>query len=303
MLVNLSELNGRLIKDTKGFIEECDKKYFDSIGEIAKNIVISKASKPIVLISGPSGSGKTTSAHTLERMLENAGIITHTLSIDNFFYPLSENEKILLREHKLNLEGPDRVDTELLNRVLRDIINGRPVYMPVYNFTENTRGVSTVPLIRKPNEVVIVEGTHALNPDVITLPDSKTVRIYVSVRTRVKTEEDKIIHPEYIRLLRRMLRDNLHRGRSFTDTARMYHKVQAGENKYIMPYKHRSSFDIDTFIPYELSVYRDLIFEGLVKEDMIHKVPELIELLDGAHPVSPDNITSKIALINEFLTK
>jgi uridine kinase len=79
--------------------------------------------------------------------------------------------------------------------------------------------------------------------------------------------------------------------------------VQDGENKYIMPYKHRSSFDIDTFIPYELNVYRDLIFDGLVKEDMVHQVPELIELIGGAAPLSRDKITSKTSLITEFLGK
>ena len=301
MFIELEYLNNQITDDPKAFIEKCDNEYFDNIGKIANEIILSKASKPVVLISGPSGSGKTTSAHTLERILEKAGMQTHTLSIDNFFYPLTEQEKLLKKQNKINLEGTDRVDCELLNKTLNDIINMKPVYMPVFDFKDSTRSFEKTPLVRKNGEVVIVEGTHALNPDVITLPDSKTVRIYVSVRTRVKTEEDLLIHPEYIRLLRRMIRDNIHRGRSFTETAGMYSKVQDGENKYIMPYKFRSTYDIDTFIPYELSIYRDLIFEGLKKEDMYHKVPELITLLDGATPLDKKYITSDISLINEFL--
>ncbi|MBQ8606554.1 MAG: nucleoside kinase [Clostridia bacterium] len=303
MFIELETLNKNITENAKEFIERSDKQYTDSIQKVVCSIIAQKDTSPIVLISGPSGSGKTTTAHTLERMLESAGLATHTLSIDDFFYPMTEKEKELHKQNKLNLEGPGRVDCELLNRTLRDIINCKTVYLPCFDFVTNSRSMKTEPLKRREGEIVVVEGTHALNPDVITLPDSQTVRIYVSVRTRVKTEEGHLIHPEYIRLMRRMLRDNLYRGRSFSDTAKMYHKVQDGENKYIMPYKYRSSFDIDTFIPYELSIYRDLIFDGLVKEDMYHKVPELIELVDGALPLSKDLITNKNALITEFLGK
>ena len=212
-------------------------------------------------------------------------------------------EKILHKQNKLNLEGPDRVDCELLNRQLRDIMNCRPTCLPEFDFTTNTRKMSATALTRRPGEIVIIEGTHALNPDVISLPDENTVRIYVSVRTRVKTQNGDVIHPEYIRLMRRMLRDNLFRGRSFTETALMYHKVQDGENKYIMPYKKRSSFDIDTFIPYELNVYRNLIFDGLIKEDIVSKFPQLIELIETAYPLDRKYITANNALIFEFLGK
>lgn len=303
MFIELHTINEKVKENVKGFIESSDKQYSDRLQEIANSIICQKDTKPIVLISGPSGSGKTTTAHTLEAFIEKAGISTHTISVDDFFYPMTSEEKRLHKEGRLNLEGPERVDCELLSHVLRDMLELKPVYLPKFDFVENSRSMSSCPLVRRQGEIVIVEGTHALNPDVIKLPDRSTVRIYVSVRTRVKTEDGKLIHPEYIRLLRRMLRDNLYRGRSFSDTAKMYHKVQDGENKYIMPYKHRSGFDVDTFIPYELSVYRDLIFDGLEKEGIFHQLPELTALLGGALPVSKDEITSKTALITEFLGK
>ncbi len=301
MFVELESINQNIKKDASLFIAESDKIYSDNICKVAKSIIASKNKKPIVIISGPSGSGKTTTAHILDSFLESAGIVTHTLSVDDYFYPMTDKEKELHKQNKLNLEGPERVDSELLNRQLKDIMNCKQVCLPKFDFTTNSREMSAVPLVRRQGEIVIIEGTHALNPDVISLPDENTVRIYVSVRTRVKTKDGEMIHPEYIRLIRRMLRDKLFRGRSFTDTALMYQKVQDGENKYIMPFKKRSSFDIDTFIPYELNVYRDLVFEGLVKEDIVSKFPQLISLIEDAYPLDRKYITSKNTLINEFL--
>ena len=148
----------------------------------------------------------------------------------------------------------------------------------------------------------MLEGTHALNPDVVTVDPSKTLPVYVSVRTRVQTDGGEMIHPEYIRLMRRMIRDSLYRGRTFTQTAQMYKSVQEGENKYIMPYKHRSVFDIDTFIAYEINVYRDLILEGLRKEGLDKKIPQLEKMLSHALPLDKSAVPSN-SLLREFLGK
>jgi len=122
----------------------------------------------------------------------------------------------------------------------------------------------------------------------------------VSVRTRVKTEANGLIHPEYIRLLRRMLRDRVHRARSFASTAAIYKSVQRGENLYIMPYKPRANYDIDTFLPYEINVYKQLIYDGLCKEGVDTKMPKLISLLQNALP-APTDIVPKQSLIREFI--
>ena len=93
-------------------------------------------------------------------------------------------------------------------------------------------------LTRKPNELLLLEGIHALNPEVITIPEEMTVRIYVSVRTRV-TNGETVLHPSRLRLMRRMLRDRNFRHRSVAETLSMFEHVQAGEHKYIAPYKKR----------------------------------------------------------------
>lgn len=300
MFVKLESINNRLLSDCDKYIADADKIYEYSIRRIADCIINEKAARPVILISGPSGSGKTTTAHKLEEMLERAGYPSVTLSVDNFFFSMTQKEAMLHAEHKLDLESPSRVDSELLGKTLEDIIERRPVYLPYFDFPTNKRTFSKTPFVRKAGELVVLEGTHALNPDVVTVPEQKTLPVYVSVRTRVETADGRMIHPEYIRLMRRMIRDSLFRARSFIKTAQMYKSVQEGENKYIMPYKYRSLFDIDTFIPYEINVYRDLIFEGMRKEGIDKRIPELESLLAHALPLDSKKVP-KTSLIREFL--
>lgn len=298
MEIKIADINRELLKDATGFAKISDKKFEDNIKSIAEDM-LKRGDCPIVLISGPSGSGKTTSALTLDKYLEDLGHRMYTLSMDNYFFSMTEQEKKLNAEGKMDLESPSRVDVDFLNSQLEDLIAGKEVILPKFNFKENVRETGS-PLKLQKGDMVVIEGIHALNPEVITLPDDRTTRVYVSVRTRLITESGKIIHPEYIRLIRRMIRDRAHRGRSFSGTAAMYKSVQRGENLYIMPYKYRSQFDIDTFVPYEMNVYKNMFYEGMREEGLEKSLPELFSLLKCSEPVSAD-IVPKTSLIREFI--
>lgn len=295
-VLDLCELNDKT-KDAS-FILKCEKEYEKTVQDVAQAIATDKENCPIILISGPSGSGKTTTALMLEAALDAMGHETHTLSMDNYFYPMTKEEQQLALEDKIDLESPARVDTEFLNSQLADIIACKPVELPKFNFTDNVRERSGKILARKPGEIVVLEGIHALNPDVVTV--DKTVKIYVSVRTRVKTACGRLIHPEYVRLLRRMYRDVTQRGRSYADTITMYPRVQRGENMYIMPYKHLADYDFDTFMPYEINAFRNGDLDAMEKAGVGREIPELIELLQSAEPMDL-NLVGKNSLIREFI--
>lgn len=299
MYLKLDNINKALHTDGAAFAKESDSQFENSIKTIAHSI-IDRGDCPVIAISGPSGSGKTTSALMLEKYLDGMGHETTTLSLDNYFYPMTAKEKLLFAQNKIDLESPARIDSDFLNSQLEDIIACKEVRLPKFNFKENTREDSGITFRRNPGEIVVLEGIHALNPDVIQISHDRLSGVYVSVRTRVKTADGDMIHPEYIRLLRRMLRDRIYRARSFADTAGMYKNVQRGENLYIMPYKHRADFDIDTFVPYEINVYRDMIYEGFKTEGLCDKLPKLYKLLDGASPVDV-SIIPKTSLIREFI--
>lgn len=299
MEININEINLRIKENAKQFVKETDDNYFSQLREIAQHIYDAREQRPVILLSGPSGSGKTTTAHFLESFLDNMGCETHTLSMDNYFHSLLPEEKQAAREGTIDLESPCRLDKELLNSQLEDIIACRSVELPAYDFLKSLSIKSGKVLERKPGELVILEGIHALNPDVITIPDDRTVKIYISVRTRIVCE-NHIIHPENVRLLRRMIRDNIHRGRTFSQTCIAAENVKRGEDLYIMPYKHRSTFDIDTFIPYELGIYKAFFRTQLENIESHGEMAEIIRLLTPAKPMS-EALVPNNSLIREFI--
>ena len=159
---------------------------------------------------------------------------------------------------------------------------------------------SGVTFTRQPGEIVILEGIHVLNPAVVPLPESQTVRLYVSVRTRGQSAKGGLLHPKYIRLLRRMLRDVSGRGRPAEGTLSMFRSVEEGEQKYIMPYKHRSTFDIDTFCPYELNVYRSLLPDEVAALKEHPDMTDLMQVLTEALPLET-TVVPPTSLIREFV--
>ena len=303
MNISLSEINNEILHNAGSFIRKANESYLSRLTEIAADIADNRTQKPVILLSGPSGSGKTTTALMIEQLLDSQGISTHTFSMDNYFRPLTDSEKQLLSEGKVDLESPARVDSELLTHQLEAIIACEPVDLIRYDFRNSTRSV-TGTFRRAPGELVILEGIHALNPQVISLPDERTAKIYVSVRTRI-TSGDIVLHPSKIRLMRRLVRDMKFRQRSFAETVRMFRSVEEGENKYIMPFKYRSTYDVDTFMPYEVGAYKNFLLDGLTAlnrpelSDAVQVLSEAAEL--DWKKVTPDSLICEFIGNGQFI--
>lgn len=301
MNIEVNRINKGICGDPEKFAIQTNEIFMYHLMEIARKIAANIENRPVILLSGPSGSGKTTTAFMLSKLLGELGCGCHTISMDNYFNSLTAEEKILLSKGTIDLESPDRIDKELLNKQIEEIEDCRPVELPKYDFTNSARSAETVHFERKHGDVVIFEGIHALNPDVITVPENKLYKIYVSVRTRV-TKEGLVLNPAKIRLLRRMIRDRSFRKRSLEDTLGMFESVQAGENKYIMPYKTRSDYDIDTFFAYEMSVYRYNLLDDLRLMQTSPELADVIEILSALAPLD-NELVPRDSLIREFIGK
>ncbi len=299
MNIEVTRINNGLTADPKGYVQAVNEEYQYQLERITENIISSRNDRPVILLSGPSGSGKTTTAFMIEKLLDEAGCETHTISMDNYFCPLTHEEKELASLGKMDLESPDRIDTDLLNTQIEAIDRGEEIEIPKYNFADSTREHSGLFLKRGKGELVIFEGIHALNPAVITVPDSKLIKLYVSVRTRV-TCGDIILHPSKVRLMRRMIRDKNFRNRALLETMNMFHSVESGENKYIMPYKHRSDYDIDTFMAYELNAYRDSLIDQLRELSDFPELADVTAVLEQLVPLDKKDIP-RDSLICEFI--
>ena len=262
--LTLNELNESVLHDRKGFIERSEQNYRNEIKNVADHILERDHQMPIILISGPSGSAKTTTALRLATLLENAGKIVHPVSMDNYFRPVGDPGNEVDEDGRVDLESPKRLDMDLLNDHLEKFWKCEEVQMPTFDFATQTRGKGKT-LKRNEGEFVILEGIHALNPEITGNIGDHATTVYVSVRTRLKNDESNLLHPSKVRLMRRIVRDKLFRGRGVSETLDFFKWVQRGEQRFIMPYKDKAMFDIDTFIAYEPAVYKPFILNELLE--------------------------------------
>lgn len=301
-IITTDELNYKVKNDAEQLVQSAENKYADNIRIIAETLRRNIQTKPIVLLSGPSGSGKTTSALRIEALLDNWGYETHTLSMDSYFLPIGQTPNAVCEDGKPDYESPLRMDIPLLNKHLEMMANCEEIDVPRFNFIEQKREVG-FKLKRRKNEIVVIEGIHALNPDITGSAYDYATGIYVSVRTRIQNSKGELLHPSKIRLMRRLIRDIVQRGRKPSETLDMYSGVERGENLYIMPYKNRAHFDIDTFFDYELPLYRDRVIPAVEalrdSYENYERFSDILTFLYETESISQEIVPAK-ALVREF---
>jgi len=303
--IKSSNINSSIQKGIREFIDLSEQVYFDQLAHTAHNIYAASYEKPIVLLSGPSGSGKTTSALRVQKLLEAKGMKVLTISMDNYFLPNEEYGTIPVDEYgNPDYESPHRLDIPLFSEHLEKLLKCEPVQIPIFNFKKQARK-GFMPVSREKNRIIIIEGIHALNPEITEgVDDDSVTRIYVSVRTRITDDGNAVLHPQNIRLLRRLSRDRLFRGRSFDEIFGMMDSVSRGEQLYVMPHKHRAHIDIDTFMAYEASVYKAILLSELERaKDALSGSADYIQLLSilrQLEPIPADSVPSN-SLIREFI--
>lgn len=293
------------VRDPEEFIRWSQEQYAAKIESAARRIMeAAEQGKPLVLLSGPSGSGKTTTAQRIEAWLDSHGHESHTLSMDNYYYRRADGVMPMDEEGQVDFESPELIDMSLLRQHLEMLAEGKPVEMPTFDFAAQKRSDKTIPVSRKPGEIIIMEGIHALNPQVLGQERDISTGIYISVRTRIIDEAGFVLHPSRIRLARRLLRDFRHRGRDYASTVGNLRSVSRGERMYINPFKHTAEIQFDTFIPYELPVYRNELLFYLNQVDTKYledlDVMELAPFLREIEPLNKALVPAD-SLIQEFI--
>lgn len=301
--IKTQAINNSINNSTAEFVRKAEENYQHQLKAMAEHIISDKATKPLVLLSGPSGSGKTTSALRIAELIKQSGLNVHTISMDNYFLPSEMGQLPRDENGKVDLESPYRVDIELFSDHLKKLFLCEEIKVPVFDFATQSRP-DFIPITRKKNEIIIVEGIHALNPLVTGDTDSFTTCIYVSVRTRISAKDGAVLHPSRIRLMRRLMRDKLFRGRRLEDIFELFASVSRGEELYIMPHKHRADFDVDTFLSYEASAYRDLLLPELEDiKDIMKDNPnynDIVKFLAELSPLPTEAVPAD-SLVREFI--
>jgi uridine kinase len=301
--ISCKNINSAITKDPESFVVRCEKIYNNKITTAAEQIRLFADERPLVLIAGPSGSGKTTTAAKIGDALRKREMGVINISMDNYFLPCDCDDDIPLDEHgNVDYETPLRVDIPLFSSHLEKMFRCEKITLPEFDFkTQMRRSGETIK--RKSSDIIIIEGIHALNPLVLGDSEDFTFGVYMSVQTEMISTDGTTLKSGMIRLMRRLCRDRIHRGRSVNEIWDMYKTVAAGEEKYIKPFRSRAEIDIDTFLPYEASVYKGLLMNDLSKAAGFHAgnkdFTALVTILNEIHTL-PQKYVPEFALIHEF---
>lgn len=236
------------------------------ISRIADEIAGRKGVK-VVLISGPSSSGKTTTCKRLSIQLLTNGIKPVPISLDDYFVDRELTPKDDKGEY--DYESLYALNLPLLNQQLKALFNGEEVELPKYNFQTGKSERSGRRMRLEENEILVVEGIHALNPELTAhIPEEQKFRVYASALTTILLDTHNYIPTTDNRLLRRIIRDYKYRGVSARETIRRWPSVRAGENKWIFPYQENADAMFNTAMIYELAVIKTQA------EPLLELVPE-----------------------------
>ena len=262
----LNNINENVESNMESFINDAESRFESSVTELADRFT---SDCDIVLLAGPSSSGKTTTAGKIAQKIKNSGRNAYTLSLDDYYRNAAD---IPLTEKGLkDFENVSALDIDLIHRTFSDLIEKRTAQVPEFDFVSGTRKLETKRVELKKDDLIIVEGIHALNP-IITkgLDESHITKVYISVSSRVTDDSGKVIFSKRnLRLVRRMIRDYHYRNTSVEKTLSQWQEVLKGEDKYIFPFERNASFRIDSFHPYEPCLFKSEAVEllGTVGED------------------------------------
>jgi uridine kinase len=272
------------------------------IAQIADEIASRKEVK-VVLIAGPSSSGKTTTCKRLSVQLAVNGIQPVGISLDDYF--VSRDQTPRDEKGDYDYENLHALNIPLLNEQMNALLRGEEVELPRYDFQTGTSKPSGRRLKLKGNEVLVVEGIHALNPELTAqIPKEQKFRIYASALTTILLDNHNYIPTTDNRLLRRIIRDNKYRGVSAQETIRRWPSVRHGENKWIFPYQENADAMFNTAMLFELAVIRGQAIPVLeqVPENCVEyaEAYRLLKFLRYIKPIPEDQIPPT-SLLREFL--
>ena len=302
----VGDLNRRVMEgDASELIKIAEAFHENKIASIAQSIAEANSERGVrmALISGPSSSGKTTFSKRLGVQLRVRGLDPVLIALDDYFV---DRDKTPLDENgKPDFEALEAIDLKTLNEHLRRLAAGESVDIPRYDFISGKRQWHEKPLKLSDRSILIMEGIHALNPNLTPgIPDGQKFKIYISCFTSVAMDNFSRIPTTDNRMLRRTIRDHATRGNNALRTLEMWPSVRRGEEKHIFPYQENANVMFNSSLFYEISVLR------AIAEPVLREVPDtapeyaeakrMLKFLDNFVPIAPDEIPPT-SLLREFI--
>ncbi|MFW5979882.1 MAG: nucleoside kinase [Halanaerobiales bacterium] len=301
---NVSELNSHIKKgDSNKLIHIAEGLHEKNIAKIADKISDNIDKNQIILIAGPSSSGKTTFSHRLSIQLQINGLNPVTISTDDYF--VNREDTPLDEDGNYDFEALAAIDLELFNAHLLDLLQGKRVEIPTFNFEKGKREYHGNYLKLNSNQPLLIEGIHGLNDKLTNVvPSNRKFKIYVSALTQLNLDRHNRLPTSDTRLLRRIIRDNFYRGHDASETLKWWPKVRKGEEKNIFPFQENADVMFNSALIYELAVLKnyalDLLREIPPEAEGYLEAKRLIEVLHCVQSMSDENVPNT-SILKEFI--
>ena len=292
-------------------IAESDERYTEEVSAGADLVVERLPEVRIVIIAGPSSSGKTTTTIKLSERLKAAGRELVAINIDHYFFDLEMHPKDEFGDY--DYETPQALDLELINSHLVDLLAGKTIRTPHYDFKTGTRQLDVHELRLLPHQLLLIDSLHGLYDGMTySIPTSRKFRLYIETLGQLRDQAGNFMRWADNRLLRRMIRDSWHRNLQPLPTLAHWHYVRKSELRNIIPFIGTVDYLVNSALPYELPILKSKLFrffpEAMAKyrdepkrQDAYIRAKRVCEFLDQLQAWSDDSLVPQRSLLREFI--
>lgn len=305
-------LNQRIEKgEFSDIVQESETAYAEDLDNATEQIIERAKELKIVIVTGPSSSGKTTTTIKLSQKLTTSGINCRPINLDNYFFDLEQHPKDEFGDY--DFETPQALDLSLINEHLKRLLDGDEVLLPSYDFKAGKRTNDQILMKLEPDEVLLIDSLHGLYPSMTKgIPDKYKFKLYLEPLLQMKGPNGEYIHWADLRLIRRMLRDEINRAYDSRRTLEHWHYVRSSEMHNIIPNINQTDYIINTAMPYEVSIYRARLkskfvkWEKIFKSDPLHhdaykRITRILLWMNAVQPVNDESTIPQDSVIREFI--
>jgi uridine kinase len=311
-LNTIAGLNERMEDgDFQAIVQESEAAYEMDVENAAEMIQQKSDLLKIVIITGPSSSGKTTTTIKLNQRLQRVGLSFVTLNVDHYFYDLEMHPKDEFGDY--DFETPQALDLQLINQHLLQLVEGKEVLIPYYDFKTGHRHDNHTPMKLKPGDIILIDSLHGLYTEMTaSVPDEMKFKVYLEPLLQMKDSNGDYIRWTDIRLIRRMLRDEAHRAYAPRQTLLHWHYVRTSEMRNIIPYINTTDYIINSAMPYEIPLYAARMLNQFsnwktdyrsdpLREDAFVRADRIHAVLSQVIPFQNDTMVPGDSVLREFI--
>jgi len=297
--------------DFPELVHASDRRYDEEVKSAAALIMERIEHVRIVIIAGPSSSGKTTTTIKIGEQLAKIGAALKAINIDHYFFDLEQHPKDEFGDY--DYETPQALDLKLINEHLVQLLEGKTIKTPHYDFKAGKRTLDVHELSLAKNEILLIDSLHGLyGPMTESIPSESKFKLYIETLGQVRGVDGNFMRWADNRLLRRMIRDKHQRNLQPMETLTHWHYVRKSELRHIIPYINNADFIVNSALPYELPILKDRLFRYIMlarkkfadnpkRLDAYIRANRVHAFLRPLKPVKDDSCVSRDSLLREFI--